>query len=123
MNWMKRSRDGIKGNYTQDYNRRMWLGYSNTPAGSHPGGVWESLIRIVCKVFYSPLREQPLCLDNESLCTLFCEVEAIINGCPITEISSDHKDLDALTPSHFLLMRTGESLPPGQFDKSDNNAN
>lgn len=34
--------------------------------------------------------------------TLFCEVEAIINNRPITAVSTDAKDQDALTPSHLL---------------------
>lgn len=54
----------------------------NPPTGSHHGGVWERCIRTVRKVMKALMKEQPL--DDEGLLTLMCEVEAIINGRPIT---------------------------------------
>ena len=89
----------------------------NPPAGSHHGGVWERLIRSVRKVLNSILRVQNL--DEEGLHTVLCEVEAIINGRPITKASTDPHDLEALTPNHLLLLRTSPSLPPGKFNKDD----
>lgn len=59
------------------------------------------------------------CLDEESLHTVLCEVEAIINGRPITKASADPNDLEALTPNHLLLLKTMPSLPPGLFQKED----
>ena len=53
------------------------------------------------------------------LSTLLCIVEAVINGRPLTAVSDDPNDLEALTPNHLLLLRTGVVLPPGAFDKSD----
>ena len=64
------------------------------------------------------LKEQPL--DDEGLLTLMCEVESIINGRPITKVSDDPKDLEALTPNHLLLLRAGPPLHPGAFTKEDN---
>jgi len=90
----------------------------NPPAGSHHGGVWERCIRTVRKVAGALLKEQPL--DDEGLLTLMCEVESIINGRPITKVSDDPKDLEALTPNHLLLLRAGPTLPPGAFTKEDN---
>ena len=46
-----------------------------------------------------------------------CEVEAIINGRPITKVSDDPIDSEALTPNHLLLLRAGHSLPVGKFMK------
>ncbi|XP_062620585.1 uncharacterized protein LOC134282159 [Saccostrea cucullata] len=94
----------------------------NPPAASHFGGVWERLIRIVRKIMYSVLHEQTIHLDDEGLLTLVCEIEAIMNGRPLTEASDDPNDLCALTPNHILLMRSGESFPPGIFHASDNYA-
>ena len=48
-----------------------------------------------------------------------CVVEGIINGCPITAVSEDPNDLEALTPNHLLLLRAGPTLPPGEFEKND----
>jgi hypothetical protein len=48
------------------------------PSAFHHGGVWERCIRMVRKVMKALLHEQTL--NNESLYTLMCEFEAIING-------------------------------------------
>ena len=45
-----------------------------------------------------------------------CEVEAIMNGRPITKLSDDPKDL---SPSHLLLLRESNNLPPGVFIRED----
>ncbi|KAK3698423.1 hypothetical protein QZH41_001199 [Actinostola sp. cb2023] len=63
------------------------------------------------------LKEQTV--DDEGLLTLMCEVESIINGRPITKVSDDPKDLEALTPNHLLLLKSGITLPPGIFRKED----
>ena len=59
-------------------------------------------------------------LDEEGLNTLLCEVEAIVNGRPITKFSDDPRDPEPLTPNHLLLLRTGPAVPPGTFTKYDN---
>ena len=51
----------------------------NPPAASHMGGLWERQIRTVRKVLNS-IMQNTHTLDDESLNTLFCEVEAIVNG-------------------------------------------
>ena len=89
----------------------------NPPAGSHHGGVWERCIRTVRKVILATLKEQQL--DDESLNTLMCEVESVVNGRPITKLSDDPRDNEPLTPNHLLLLRSGSSLPPGIFCKED----
>lgn len=89
----------------------------NTPAASHQGGVWERLIRSVRSVLTSVVGQQTL--DEEGLQTLFCEVEAILNDRPITKVSDDPNDLEALTPNHILLLKGKPVLPPGLFEKTD----
>lgn len=91
--------------------------YFNPPAGSHHGGVWERLILMVRNVLHSVLSQQVL--DAEGLQTLICEVEAILNDRPITKLSEDPMDLEALTPNHLLLLKTKPILPPGLFVKED----
>ena len=97
-------------------NNIKWI--FNPPAASHHGGVWEHCIRTTGKVMKAFLKEQPL--NDEGLLTLLAEVESIINGRPITKVSDDPNDSDALTPNHLLLLRSGTSLPPGLFVKGDN---
>ncbi|KAJ8912011.1 hypothetical protein NQ315_003548 [Exocentrus adspersus] len=39
------------------------------------------------------------------------QVEAVLNSRPLTPLSNDPSDFNALTPSHFLIGRTATSLP------------
>ena len=48
-----------------------------------------------------------------------CEVEAMVNGRPITKVSDDPCDLEPLAPNHLLLLRAGPSVPSGTFSKQD----
>jgi hypothetical protein len=89
----------------------------NPPTASHYGGIWERCIRTVRKVLKALMKEQ--IVDEESLTTLFCEVESIVNSRPLTKVSSDSRDLEPLTPNHLLLLRREPALPPGTFVKDD----
>jgi transposase InsO family protein len=89
----------------------------NPPASSHMGGVWERQVRTVRKVMNSILREQVL--DDERLITVFTEVESIVNSRPITSVSDDPKDREALIPNHLLLLRDSSVILPGKFGKED----
>jgi hypothetical protein len=81
------------------------------------GGVWERQIRSVRKVLTSILRNQ--CLDDERLDTIFCEAESIINGRPLTPVSDNPNDLEALTPNHLLLHHGSSPVVRGHFTKGD----
>ena len=92
----------------------------NPPAASHMGGVWECQIRSVRSILSALMREYGHVLDDESLRTLMAEVECIINSRPLTVPSSDPGDLDPLTPSHLLTMKSKIVMPPpGNFQKAD----
>ncbi|XP_043206518.1 uncharacterized protein LOC122393826 isoform X1 [Amphibalanus amphitrite] len=86
------------------------------PGASAQGGVWERQIRSVRKVLNAVLREQSL--TDESLRTLLCEVEAVLNSKPLTTVSSDPSDLQPLTPNDLLLLRGGP-IPDGVFCERD----
>ena len=90
----------------------------NPPAASHMGGIWERIICSIRKVLKGLLKEQ--IVTDEGLATLMCEVEAIINGRPLTKVSSDPIDVEAITPNHLLLLRSEPELPPRLFHKEDN---
>ena len=89
----------------------------NPPAASHQGGVWERCIRSIRRILAALTKEQRL--DDESLLTLMCEIEAIVNSRPITRSSDDPRDLHPLTPNHLLLLRKGPQLPPGVFTSDE----
>ena len=78
-----------------------WL--FNHPAGSHHGRTWERCIRTARKILMVLLKQQVV--DDECLTIVMCEVESIMNNCPLTKVSDDPKDLSALTPNHLLLLR------------------
>ena len=89
----------------------------NPPHASHFGGVWERLIRTVRRVLDALLHQQQL--TEDSLRTLLCEVEAVVNSRPLTSVSDDPRDMEPLTPNHLLHQRGGIVLPPGLFGEAD----
>ncbi len=89
----------------------------NSPAASHQGGVWERQIRTVRRILGALLKEQSI--NDDSLHTIMCEVESIINNRPITSASDNPNDLEPLTPNHLLLLKTQPDLPPGLFKQED----
>lgn len=89
----------------------------NPPFGAHHGAVWERLIRLVKKILTSVLKQQAL--DDETLSTASCEVEAILNDRPISTVTSDSNDLEPLTPNHLLQLKAKTTMPLGIFEKND----
>ena len=83
------------------------------PAAPHFGGSWERLIKPFKDAFYKVIGTR--ILSDETLSTFFCEVEAVMNLRPLTTVSSDPTDTEALTPIHILLGRPSTILPPGLF--------
>jgi hypothetical protein len=81
------------------------------------GGVWERQIRTIRKILVALVKQQ--ILDDESLMTLMCQVEATVNSRPITAVSNAVNDPEPLTPNHLLLLRSGSTMPPGIFVKED----
>lgn len=89
----------------------------NPPAASHQGGVWERLIRSTRRILHSMIGER--LVDDETLATFLVEVEKIMNDRPLTPVSSDPNDLDALTPNHVLLLRQNPCVAPDEFLSAD----
>lgn len=84
-----------------------WIKFEmNIPAASHMGRVWERQIRMVRSILSSLLSNNGTQLDDESLRTLMCEAEAIVNSRPLTPNHlSDPYSPEMLTPNHFLTMK------------------
>ncbi|XP_022777858.1 uncharacterized protein LOC111319323 [Stylophora pistillata] len=99
-----------------------WFTFTmNVPSSSHMGGVWERQIRSVRSVLSPLLQDNSLQLDDESLRTLMCEMEAIINSRPLTvDLLADPSAPSLLTPNHLLTLKTKVVLsPPGVFPSAD----
>lgn len=89
----------------------------NPPSAPHMGGVFERLIRVVKNVMNGICNEQSL--TDETLATLLCRVEEILNHRPLTRASDDIHDEEVLTPSHLLTPRGNPPTPPGLFGPTD----
>ena len=98
-----------------DSERTEWK--FNPPAASHQGGFLVRLIRSIRRISHSLIGER--LLNDEALRTFLVEVEKILNDRPITSVSSDPQDLEALAPNHVLLLRRNPSSPPDVFEESD----
>lgn len=84
----------------------------NPPTASHMGGAWERLIRSVKAALNTVLKDQAP--KEEVLLTTLTEIEHSINSRPLTHVSIDPRDREALTPNHFLI---GKSSGEIKFDR------
>ena len=71
----------------------------NPPTATHHGGIWQHLVRSYKRYFYAVLGNRR---STDEILTTFSLVEQCPNARPITPVSSEATDLDALTPNHFL---------------------
>ncbi|XP_043238689.1 uncharacterized protein LOC122390096 [Amphibalanus amphitrite] len=89
----------------------------NPPTASHFAGGVERQIRTFRKVWRSMPTQQRL--DDESIRTLFCEIESVMNSRPLTYVSTSSGQLEPLTPGHLLFLRSSAGPIPGEFSESD----
>ena len=75
--------------------------FFNPPAAPHMGGAWERMVRSVKTVLYAMCPTQNF--TEETLRSALLEVEFIVNSRPLTFVSLDSSDDEALTPNHLLL--------------------
>ena len=104
-------------NHDQIRNRLQSHGvewYFNPPGASHAGSDWERMIRSTRKI----LLENQLA-DDQTLLTLMAEVEKLLNDRPLTRQTDDPNDLEPLTPSKLLLLRSNACIPPGVITEDD----
>ena len=73
----------------------------NPPSAPYQDGICERLVRSFKRVLYTKPGTRRL--TDEGLHTTFCLVEHALNLCPLTPVSADLCNLNALTPNHFLL--------------------
>ncbi|XP_066931171.1 uncharacterized protein [Clytia hemisphaerica] len=91
----------------------------NPPSASHHGGVWERQIRSAKQILSGILLTHGKSLNDESLRTLLCEVENVLNTRPLTvQCLNDPMSLAPLSPSNLLTTKSDVVLPPpGSFDE------
>lgn len=90
----------------------------NPPAYPHMGGCWERMVRSIKNVLTVMLKEKHP-RDN-TLRSLLCEVEDIINMRPLTYVALEKDSDEAITPKHFLnpyFRNPGGAI--GEFSEAD----
>lgn len=87
------------------------------PSAPFMGGAWERLVRSVKVALVTVLQERHP--TEETLTTLLAEVECTVNSRPLTHVSVDPSDPEALTPNHFLLGGSANTAAPGEFTEGD----
>ncbi|GBL87859.1 hypothetical protein AVEN_192035-1 [Araneus ventricosus] len=89
------------------------------PVSPNFGGLWEAGVKSFKHHFLRAIGNANL--THEEFNTVIVEIEGILNSRPITEISSDINDLEALTPGHFLIGRPINTVAePELINFSDN---
>lgn len=78
------------------------------PSAPHFGGLWEAAVRSSKHHLLRVLGETPV--SPEDFSTLLTQVEACLNSRPLTPLSDDPNDLEPLTPAHFLIGSSLQSI-------------
>ena len=81
----------------------------NPPGAPHFGGIWERLVRSCKKAMIAVLDGRSL--TDDVLITTMCLGKQTLNARPLTSVSDDPDDLEALTPNHFLMGRANLATP------------
>uniref|UniRef100_A0A5S6QXK4 Integrase catalytic domain-containing protein n=1 Tax=Trichuris muris TaxID=70415 RepID=A0A5S6QXK4_TRIMR len=79
------------------------------PYCPHYGGSWERLIGVTKRALVATL--QGNAGSDEVLATVLAEVEALLNGRPLTYLSSDPECFEPFTPFHILIGRQNSNVP------------
>lgn len=92
----------FKSNKVQDSLSTMGIEWHFIPPGTpHFGGLWEAAVKSAKRLLYKVTNGA--LFSYEETTTFLCQVEAILNSRPLTPLSTDPSDLNALTPAHFLI--------------------
>ncbi|XP_065076361.1 uncharacterized protein LOC135699964 [Ochlerotatus camptorhynchus] len=67
------------------------------------GGLWEAAVKSFKGHFKRTISDR--LLQHDEMSTVLPQIEAILNSRPLTPISNDPSDFEALTPGHFLVQR------------------
>ncbi|GFX42736.1 integrase catalytic domain-containing protein [Trichonephila clavipes] len=71
------------------------------PYAPNFGGVWKASVKLTKQHLLKTLKAAVL--NFEELDTILCQIEVCINSRPLYPLTSDPKDLQVLTPEHFLI--------------------
>ncbi|XP_055627216.1 uncharacterized protein LOC129769151 [Toxorhynchites rutilus septentrionalis] len=78
------------------------------------GGLWESAVKSFKTLFKRTIGTHTLLYDEMQ--TVLTQIEAVLNSRPLTPVSNDPNDYEALTPGHFLIQRPLTAIPEPDLD-------
>jgi hypothetical protein len=85
--------------------QKRGLDWEFIPAGTpHYGGYWERIVGMFKKHLKSATRGDVLHIDTFN--TVVVEIEGILNRRPLTSLSDDPNDTEAISPAHILYPAT-----------------
>lgn len=84
----------------------------------HQGGIWESAVKAAKHHLYRVLNVN-FTPTFEILHTIVSQIEACLNSRPLTPLSSDPRDLQALTPGHFLIGAPLTAIPEPDLQETN----
>ncbi|CAK1585394.1 unnamed protein product [Parnassius mnemosyne] len=87
------------------------------PSAPFMGGAWERMVRSVKEALRVTLNERYP--SDQTLVTLLAEVENTVNSRPLTHVSVDPGDSEAITPNHIIIGPNSHVPAPGHFSESD----
>ena len=64
-------------------------------------GAMESMVKVTKRALKAVIKERTF--TDDALYTIMTEVESTVNSRPLTNVSDNADDYEALTPNHFLL--------------------
>lgn len=79
------------------------------PSTPHFGGIWEAGVKSVKHHIRRVIGATHLTF--EKMATLLTQIEACLNSRPLTPLSDDPSDMNALTPGHFLIGEPPSTVP------------
>lgn len=85
------------------------------PRSPHFGGIWEAGVKAMKYLLKRVVGETRL--TYEEMTTFLAQAEATMNSRPMCPLSDDPNDLQALTPSHFLIGRPAHALPEPSYEQ------
>ncbi|XP_066585086.1 uncharacterized protein [Prorops nasuta] len=101
-----------------DENKQKFMSYALSnqftwhfipPASPHFGGLWESTVRVFKHHLQRVVGD--ILFTLEEFNTFVVEIEGVLNSRPIMPISTDPNDIQALSPSHYLIGKSLTSVP------------
>lgn len=89
------------------------------PRSPNFGGLWEAAVKSLKTHLRTVLGNSVL--TAEQLNTLLTQVESCLNSRPLTPLSNDPQDFEALTPGHFLIHRPLTAIPEPSLEEVPQN--